>query len=218
MEEQEYARQCAQVRQLMNRLHYRKAEALARQLASDDPMRLEAVILWNLAACANGGALDRSAIIIRMAEKRGASSLVLGDMLRDRAKTSITFGWLDSAETFLRQATELHADDLNRLACLEGIQGRLCHARGDLSQAVQSHIRADQAWFGIGEQANQIWVRRNQVALTLVLTELSEQTARRVIAADHRERGLQHIVLCGISVMVPLAGWRLAKCLTRVRR
>jgi hypothetical protein len=121
-----------------------------------------------------------------------ATPEILGDMKRDQAIGLIRFRGhggrdaqadLDAASLLLSQVQERHQNDPNRMACLQGVRGRLAFAYSSYDAAIAHHREADLAWANLGQQQNLVWRYLNLVQwlrATVALQGHSSTLARQL--------------------------------------
>lgn len=162
---------CAQVGNLMdNRRNLNLSWMVAQQLVREHPNRARSYFLVNLVQCLgnfNGGARNTQRWIDGVQQCRDRTDQLEGDMQRDRAIGLIRYERTDTgfmlAERWIGKSAQLHAGNNNRLACLDGVRGRLAFARGQYPGAAKLHARADNQWSDMGEEADALWVYLNLV-------------------------------------------------------
>lgn len=160
-----------QVQQGIGRRRLKPAYDAAKWLIAMYPDRTQSYNMLNLVVCLNGwdgGPLEAGRLLEAAQECEDYTPEVGGDMIRDRIIGLIRYAkgnanTLNLAADLLQQARELHAEDPNRLACLEDVEGRLAYAERLYGRAVKMHRQADESWGDLAEDANKTWVYNNLV-------------------------------------------------------
>lgn len=168
MNDTAFSSRCTTIGNLINNRHWESAYREARALVRDAPSRAQAYFLLNLVTCltGQGGGTRYSHHLIEDARHcPDFTSALEGDMVRDRAIAFIREGdkGLIIARGLISDIRTLHAGDVNRLACLAGVEGRLAYANGQYEQAVKLHHLANSMWESIWELADRQWVYNNYV-------------------------------------------------------
>jgi hypothetical protein len=183
-----------QVRQGIGRRALKPAYIAATWLVRHYPERGQSYNLLNLVVCLSGrdgGPLEAYRLLEAAQKCSDYTPELGGDMVRDQIIGLIRYAkgnanTLNLAAELLQQARRVHAQDPNRLACLQDVEGRLAYAERLYGQAVKMHRRADQSWSELGDRADKTWVYNNLVHWLKAV--VAYRGARSVEAMELAER------------------------------
>jgi hypothetical protein len=183
-ESQTFEDNYSEVEALADRRSMDLAYDAARRLVEEFPDEIHAWFILNYVVCVGdkaGGPHFRSPDVVREAQLRFADrttaevTLTIGDMKRDRAIGLIRYAVdefdLAAAEEIIAKLRGVyggllekgeiigeHRNDLNRLAELLDVEGRLHYARRQYIDADRKHSQAYTAWLALGRKADPVWV------------------------------------------------------------
>jgi|GEM_PF-4741217 len=199
-EQDSFAARRAQVGDLIDRQHkLGPARLAAATLVRDYPTRAQSYFLLNLVNCLGnfqGGAVSAEWLVEKVRKCPDHTLAIEGDMQRDRIIGLLRYNRDEAGFALVRRLMQeverCHAGDLNRLACLVGVNGRMAFAQGQYAGAVRLHARADELWDHMRDEADPVWVYLNRI-----------QWLRATVAAEGRKSLQAHKLATRIRLEAP---------------
>jgi hypothetical protein len=177
---------------LINQRQFKAALEAAEDLHREAADRAQAYFLWHLTLCLSGR-VDTAMTIVHFARAScpDFTPAMEGDMYRDQVIAYIRKGddrSLASAAALLFPIENVHQDDPNRMACLQGVRGQLAYADRDYMLAERLHREADDAWRELGNEANNQWTYNNLVHWLKATAALHGGRSIKARQLEHRIR------------------------------
>ncbi|HRN97473.1 MAG TPA: hypothetical protein PLZ58_03455 [Candidatus Saccharibacteria bacterium] len=154
-----------QVGALINKGKFQMAKKLSKKLLEENRSLKDSAVFLFQVILAERLTGDKQGLADELWESsktcRDYTREMEGDLYRDLALAAIRAGNIDQAESALGKARAIHEDNVNRMAAITMVEGRIAYSKRDYYLAATLHGRAAFAWHKIGELADEQWVKNN---------------------------------------------------------